>query len=87
MGLYAVKVQSHPIPSHGMGWDSHGIQFLSHLIAQPCVGIAIRCLPGIEIGEFDYIDERLMTVALEIFGLQLKIASVYAPQSLSLIHI
>jgi len=43
------------------------------------VGIAIKVQPGIEIGEIKAINERLMTAAVEIFGLSMKIISAYAP--------
>ena len=43
------------------------------------VGIAIKVQPGIEIGEIKAINERLMTAAVEIFGLSMKLISAYAP--------
>ena len=43
------------------------------------VGIAILKIPGVEIGEISFINERLMTAELNIFGLAVKIVSVYAP--------
>ena len=43
------------------------------------VGIAIRVMPGIDIGEIKCIDERLMTASLTIFGLEVKVVSAYAP--------
>ena len=43
------------------------------------VGIAIRKIPGIEVGEIVCINERLMTAELNIFGLSVKIVSGYAP--------
>lgn len=47
------------------------------------VGIAIRQIPGIEVGEVTYISERMMTVELIIFGFSVKIISAYAPTELA----
>ena len=43
------------------------------------VGILIKQMPSVEIGQIKHINERLMTADLLIFGLSVKITSNYAP--------